>query len=403
MDSLKSVLGDAAEDATLEAALLQALLACSLWPDSCAQLLQRGALRLVTALLHRHGCEPAARAQHGLLQTVVELLWNIAERAPVGDLEAALGAAECAAPAGRETCEAVVSTVGAELIATLGAVCGRLLRCANSRAAQELRNDALVALQHLCVFRECAAAAASSTRVSGDTALSVLALAAEAAGSATPQIEQPTRYLHELDVEVQLVAWGALSDAAEAHADCLAAVVDGGRLLPLLMAHAWPDRTNSGPCGSGSMRDPATRLAPEHRAALRRAAWSALLRIAPRATAPFLETCSGGMGLVTCLLETGGPGGGDDESSAVAEAAARLVQRLCRGSSGSSKEAAAALTRYGAVGALLQQVSSAGAAERTSCAALLALTALCAAGGAESRKLLRSGRGVGVLVAELER
>ncbi|GBF87656.1 hypothetical protein Rsub_00367 [Raphidocelis subcapitata] len=421
-DTLMAALRDAAADAAAEAPLLQALLACSLWPDTCAQLAQHGALRLAAALLRRHGCEPPALTEHGSLQTVIELLWNVVERAPAAGLEAALGAAECAAsPAGSDASpEAFVSTVGAQLLATLGAACGRLLRCTHSRATRELRNDALVALQHLCAFRDCAAAAPSDDGRGGDAALSVLLSAAAAGGSAAPALEQhgaracspqalPPR--DELDIEMQLVAWGALSDAAEAHPDCLAAVVADGRLIPLLMAHAQPSKSSSssnssssgGDGGGGGMRDPAACLVPEHRTALRRAAWSALLRIAPLATPQFLEACDGGGGLIA-MLATGGAG--DDESIEVAEAAARLVQHLCRGS-GSGAEAAAALARRGAVGALLQllrlQAPSAEGEERVRCAALLALAALCVAGGAECRKLLRSGRGVGALVAELER
>ena len=475
----------APDAAAADAALVHALLAATYWPPSCGALVGRGALRVGAALLSRHGCVGRVGKADELLPAVVELLWNLLEMTPREALAAALapgahgGSSSGGEPAGEQQQQqqqqqqlargATVSgeQTAVELVAAAGGVFASLLALADHRQAKELRNDTLAVVQQVVRHRACAAAAAGS-------GLMRLLLAAgtqpEAGGGSCwlPLASRPTpgedssgappaavggggcvgaeRALvaysvvvaaaphaftrDALDVEMKLMLWSAAAAAAEAEADCLGAAV-GGSFLSLLAAHVEPPGLSgsTGASGQGLLpaRELCGRLAPEHSAALRHAAWSALLRVAPLAQAAFLGACRGATLLARCIHSgaAAAAGGGFDPSSRVtplpsdcsgpcdsaasegAQQAARLVATLCSDSPGGA-EAAAALAHEGVVAALLQLLragAGAGASGEGGArqAALLALAALCAAGGGPCLKLFRMGRGVALLVEELGR
>jgi hypothetical protein len=438
-----------------------------------------------------HG--PESEGTDALMPFVLELLWNLVELAPsavrdaleegcssrvnnyheIGGSRQTTDTASEELPVGVLPCDSSSmlsrngGSVAEELTSTLGAHFVRLLSCADNRQAKELRNDALAALQHLLALRPCAAAALKSGLLG--------ALLAAAAAPEAPQLCQTaaptcgggvatgvgaglfTFCRDELDVELKLMLWCALAAAAEADPGCLAVITSrggdtdsgsssssggrgGGGFLALLLLHAEPGPT------AAPTAEYTARLAPEQRAALRRAAWSALLRVAPLAKGAFLGgSCGGAAALVRCLdacaaaaaapehvrAATGqawgsmarGTSGNSSGSGGAGlsgfwcesrELPARLVTNVCQGDG--AGEAAIALANRGALGALLRllQACSGGgggggvtaaaarAPEGARQATLLALSALCEAGGAVCRKLLRSCKGVAVLVEELQ-
>lgn len=480
-------------------------------------MVRAGALPLMAALLRHHAVDAeAAFAAGGLLPMIVELLWNLVELAADDVAEVVQGGAgnESRALAGTSS-RSGRSTPGSATISSdgsggsyrgsssggsgiggssgssgdpqvagssfaaqsvtdaVGSLFQQLLQSAGHRAGKELRNDVLTVLQLLSSFPPCAAVLHSSGTYS-------LLLAAAAApelrtldgSSITAAQHAFTR--DALDVEMKLLLWSTVVNAAEADAACLA-MMGGSSFLPLMLQHAEPGPAPAPVC------EPVSRLPPEHRAMLRRAAWAALLRAAPLAKRAFLEAADGAVAVVRCLhacLPSNGPVGGLDgspvgdeagcggvlgsgerpralsagnnqgqlrgsshslgngacnsqgqlrsssavlgSSSAVGECEgiempARLVAKLCRGAG--AAEASEWLSGKGVISMLLKLLKAGDQLHQASGqqqavgvhesswrqAVLWALTAVCEAGGAACLKLLRSGRGVMVLLEEVDR
>jgi hypothetical protein len=212
---------------------------------------------------------------------------------------------------------------------------------------------------------------------------------------------------------------------------CQGAGGEGGGLLGALLLYAEPGHAVAPLVGQ------LAGLAPEHRARLRREAWSALLRAAPLAPGAFLSGGGDGGGaaaLVRSLIAVAAAGGAaaahgsllcgpraaarpwsrEGTNAVGPELPARLVARLCQsGAPGGGAQAAAALMQAGAVPALLallpQQDGAACAgdapldADVARTAALSALAVLCEAGGPDCCTAVRRAKGAAVLVKELDR
>jgi len=438
-----------ADSTQLQAALLRALLAFSYCPAACEQMVQAGVLPLLTAVLQqqRDGAvkKPAtttAAHEHGdlLVTLVIEQLWNLVESS-AGHQQVLQLSLEQAAAGGQEPhISGSQTTVGGQLIAALATVFEELLQTAEDRRHKELRNDVLAVLQHLCSFSICAAAAY------GCGLINTVLTAAAATLEAVAQSPQTTRYppvagRDPLKFEMKLLLWSAAVAAAEADPSCMDAFTGSGgsasSFLALLLSCVEPTGPAVVPAQLVELK---AQLPPEHRTMLHRAAWSGLLKIAPLAKKAFINGSDGGAVLVRCLnacvagVEVGGAAplllgvtsgsgnrssgllgvtsstgslgdsGSSSWSGGVAEAPARMVASLCTGDGAS--EAAANLCRQGAITPLLQLLLRQGPAlqanQPVQQAALLALMAMCSAGGATCLKALRSAKGVAILVNQLE-
>jgi hypothetical protein len=414
----------APDGAQLRAQMLHTLLAFSYHPATCDQLVGAGALQLLGQLLQQAaGAEQlstGSQADDSQLPLLLEQLWNLLELA-------------CT----QKVAEAMQSTSGAyELVSAAAAAFERLLRQPGDRKSKELRNDALAVLQRLCGLPVCAKAARACGLL--DTVIAILVAPEAAAMELTASGAAHALTRDPLDTEMRLMLWSAAVNAAEVDPGCLEALTVSSSqscsFMSMLLQETEPGTAAALP----HVTELAARVAPEHRAMLRRDAWSALLRVAPLAKRAFLEDCGGAAALVRCLhhvcaaaaasspvdaaaawqqLQAGSSGRrapsagatfqsnhslGDSGAGMALEAPARLVARLCSGEGGG--EAAAALVGQGALAPLLQLLRRAPpqAPEGVRQAALLALSAACVAGGPAALKALRDRRGVAVLVEELE-